>query len=259
MPSVSERSRLRGHDQGYLRIIESDSTGDARIINGKRIPPRSNAANELMLDLTPKYTLAPGRKELYGATSLPLATGIPWGIARLDGIDYDIRGGIELRTVVDAMPGYVPENQLNAPDSVVSRVNGIRTPDVPIAAIHILMFAELDETSSDERPYSFVILHYSDGTSARLPLVIHRGISSGTLSHSVPIAWSQSDHLRLTGVVQQRLVTSLRLANPYTEKRIKSLDLEAAFDTFSEPVFFAITAEPVISTTSSGKTMQGTH
>ena len=62
------------------------------------IPARDPRASPLLLDLTDAYNLAPGRLETFDSTVIPSGVSIPWGITRIDGVDYDIRGAIEMRT-----------------------------------------------------------------------------------------------------------------------------------------------------------------
>jgi hypothetical protein len=99
-------------------------------------------------------------------------------------------------------------------------------------------------------------LHYRDGSSALLPIRTQREVPDYTQNdRPVPVAWAAGDHLRLVGMLQQTLFCNPRLPNPHPERLISTLDLEA-FDAsagiWAEPLFVAITAEPVIATANSG-------
>ena len=62
----------------------------------------------------------------------------------------------------------------------------------------------------------------------------------------------QNDEQRYIGSWHNMLISDPRLSNPHPDKLIATLDLETAPNTWSVPVFFAITAEPVIAAANSG-------
>ena len=98
-------------------------------------------------------------------------------------------------------------------------------------------------------------MHYRDGSVAKLPIRTQRDVAGYTSNdRPVPVAWAFGDHLRLIGEIKQTLICNPRIANPHPERPIATLDLLAADDIWTEPVFIAITAEPVIAATGSGMT-----
>jgi hypothetical protein len=134
------------------------------------------------------------------------------------------------------------------------RREGIRVPQIPIAAFHVLMFAQTVSPTPHEELFATVRLRYQDGTEARLPIRTQRevpGWSDADLL--VPLAWVFGDQSRLMGYQRQQMISDPRLPNPHPERLITTLDLEAeqSFGSFA-PVFFAITAEPVIAEDDSG-------
>jgi len=254
MPTPKQHANLRLRDPGDARGLEAahPTSPAARWIDGLPIMPRAPATSPLLLDLTPFYNVAPGRMQPLDSTVLPMAKHFPLGIARVDGIDYDIRGALEMRTYA-----HGGARQPAAQSGLPSRVTGIAAPAVSIAALHVLMYAPLDTPVVDERVYCLIRLHYRDGSAAELPIRIQRDVAGGSdRDQIVPIAWSESDHLRSIGVLKQMLVGNPRLANPHPEKIVVSLDLETSDQTWNEPIFFAITAEPVIAATVGGTSQQ---
>jgi hypothetical protein len=96
-------------------------------------------------------------------------------------------------------------------------------------------------------------LHYQDGSEARLPIRTGREVPGWSdRSTSVPLAWVFGDSHRLMGYPEQQMISSPRLPNPHPERLIATIDLEASSQVFSTPVFFALTAEPVIPASDSG-------
>ena len=86
------------------------------------------------------------------------------------------------------------------------------------------------------RDYAYVRVHYRDGSNATLPIRTQREVPglSGQ-DESTPIGWVRGDYLRLVGLSRQELTSNPRLPNPHPEKRIVSLDLEAASAGWSNP------------------------
>jgi hypothetical protein len=174
---------------------------------------------------------------------------LPPGVARLDGVDYDIRGGIELR-MASVVDGSARGTELR------NKSTGIRVPAVPIAALHVLLLATFAEAEPHERTYASVRLHYRDGGEAVLPIRTQREVP-GMTDHDrpTPIGWAINAFATI-GVVPLQIFSNPRLPNPHPERIIATLDLEASDKEWSEPVFIAITAEPVIATANSGTSAQ---
>ena len=234
LPEQAERDRLREADPGPPPAPEKRPTfAAARQVHGLPIPARDPAATPLQLDLTAVYNRATDQQTDVASAAMVGYQGLRSGLARLDGIDYDLRGVIELRTRGAA--GF-------------DRATGIGVPDVAIAALHVLVFAPLATPASPGQDYARVVLHYADGRTARLPL--RTGIEVPAMSgndRNVPVGWVRSDYLRQIGLTRVQYFSNPRLRNPYPERRIRSLDLEAGRDVLAHPVFLAITVEPVIS------------
>jgi len=244
IPSPEQSSRLRRRDPGALPASEGRPLpAVARMIDGIPLPARDPAASPMLLDLTQAYTVAPETLRDLLVSVLPVVFDLPWGVAHLDGVDYDVRGIVELRQ----HPGRTTAGDTQ------SRASGIRVPPVPIAAFHALIVAAEDSPEQFERDYASIRLHYVDGSTTLLPIRTQRDVPGYTDNDKpVPVAFPEGDYTRLLGILKQILVDNPRLPNPHPERLIASLDLEAAPKGFSEPVFLAITAEPVIAAAHSG-------
>jgi len=159
---------------------------------------------------------------------------------RMDGIDYDLRGRLELRPGSGGTTGAQREVRLQP------QARGIALPAAPIAALHVLLYAPEPTPVGAELAYANIRLHYRDGSQALLPIRTQREVPGWTdHDRPVPVGWVQGNHLRFIGAWHQELISDPRLPNPHPEKLIATLDLETVPTSFSVPVFLAITAEPV--------------
>jgi serine/threonine protein kinase/WD40 repeat protein len=98
MPNSEQANRLHKQDPGVLPVSEARPIHPAaRMIAGVPVPTRDPGVSPLLLDLTQAYTAAPGARRNLLVSVLPAVTYVPWGVAHLGGIDYDVRGIVELR------------------------------------------------------------------------------------------------------------------------------------------------------------------
>ena len=202
-------------------------------------------ADPLQLDLTKFYTTTPFTVRNLTDTVLVNTGDLPTGIATLEGVAYDIRGGIELR--MNRLTGAATRT-----GDFPNAARGIRVPPTPIAAFHVLMLAALAVAEPQEREYARVRLHYRDGGESVLSIHTQRDVPGMTGNdRPTPVGWEYTG-FALVGVLPIQTFANPRLANPRPERIVESLDLEGTEAGWSEPVFIAITAEPVIADTSSG-------
>lgn len=238
---ADQRAGLRSADSGPPPPTDKRPTFiAARSVRGLPIPARDAAATPLQLDLTQAYNRPVDLRTDIMTSAMPGHVGMRFGLARIDGVDYDLRGAIELRT--HGTPGH-------------DRVTGIPVPDLPVAALHVLLFAPLAAPVPEVRDYALVRLHYADGSSARLPIRTQVEVPGLTgRDMPTPIGWVRSDFLRLLGLTRLQLIGNPRLPNPHPEKPVVSLDLETPREGWANPVFFAITVAPVIVGATEGNT-----
>ncbi len=231
LPDPAQRARLRAADPGPPPTAAVRPTFDsARSVSGLPIPARSGAT-PLQLDLTAFYNRPADLLSDMSSSSLPNYVGMRLGITRIDGVDYDLRGAVELRTQGSA--GH-------------DRVTGIEVPDLPIAALHVLLLAPLAVPTPEVRTYAWVHLHYADGSSAQVPIRTRIEVSGLTDDEPpTPIGWVTGEVLRQIGLTRLQLFHNPRLPNPHPQRRVLRLDLETPADAWSNPVFLAISIEPV--------------
>jgi WD40 repeat protein len=237
MTSVDEHARLRARDPGGWTALNTSPTPPiVRVALQNAIPRRDPDTNPLLLDLTSAYSLGPLSMHKDTDTVLTDITDLPVGVARLDGVDFDIRGGVELRQ----------QSTGHGSHALKSTATGISVPPVPVAAFHVLMFTALALPEPSERLYANVRLHYRDGSQALLPIRTQREVPGMTdRDRPTPIGWASIRHLMMIGEFHDQIYSNPRLPNPYPEKVVTSLDLETSNTLWAEPVFIAVTAEPV--------------
>jgi serine/threonine protein kinase/WD40 repeat protein len=234
-----------GHDTGVWKPKESRPVFDGvRTIGTNPIPGRSADASPLLLDMTNVYNTAPDSLGNLMFNFIPTMGFMPLGIARIDGVDYDVRGALQLHSFTSPLAGVDFKHS----------VSGIAVPPVPIAAFHPLLVGGMLVPGENLAEQARLVLHYRDGSTAALSIRSGVEIASGydESESGVPYAWVWGDPLRLMGYLTQHLLGNPRLANPHPERLVASLDIEVPVDTLSNPAFFAITAEPVIADGKSG-------
>ncbi|MBS0486192.1 MAG: protein kinase [Proteobacteria bacterium] len=226
---AGESARLREHDPGPPVEIA------ARHLGPNTIPPRNAAATPLQVDMGAVYNRAPASIRNVRDSAQPAMSDIPFGLARLEGVDYDWRGALEM--------GHSRKEA--AADARPDAVRGLRAPPVPIAALHVLLFAPESAGEPNERVYANVRLHYRDGSEAVLPIRTQREVKGWTEhDRPTPIGWVESDFPVAIGMTRLLQFNAPRLPNPHPDKIVATIDLETATTGWSTPVFFAITAEP---------------
>lgn len=252
MPSANEHIALRAHDPGAPREADPrPPMHSARSIGPYPIPARDPHIDPMLLDLTQGYTLAPDSVDNFDARVTNDMDGLPFGVLRIQGVDYDLRGLAELGGDAHEI------RQPNANTPPVT-IKGVRVPAVRVAAFHVLLFASQALPSSEERPYANVRLHYADGSEALLPIRSQRDVPGYTANdRPTPLALVFGEFQVLHGDETQRMISNPRLANPHPERLIATLDIETITEFWSHPAIFAVTAEPVIPSAASGKKKAG--
>jgi len=210
-----------------------------RTVAGGAIAARSAEAPPVTLDLTPVYNL--GLNEVSRPTLHSPAdfAWLPQGVQRLLGIDYDIRGAIQLRDD----QGFYEQPMTTAPRAVRVPVAKQRA-----AAIDALMISALTCPGNPNRPFALVGLEYADGTVADLPVrcdfdLLHWRQISGLGDHA-QIAVRGLD-ARLVALLWRPVhAYAVHLANPHPEKPVHGVKLAAGLGSGGGPMFLAVTLEP---------------
>ncbi|HST28593.1 MAG TPA: WD40 repeat domain-containing serine/threonine protein kinase [Rudaea sp.] len=255
MADARDRKRLRARDPGPpASPLPRPAIAVARWIGADPIPARDPDATPWQLDLGAFYNRAPTSALNVMNTVIPAMSDTPFGLPRIDSVDYDWRGALEMR---QDGGGLSVGDQYRI--TLREIVRGLRVPGVPIAAFHVLLYAPESIGESRERVYANVRLHYRDGSEAVLPLRTQREVKGWTdHDRPTPIGWSMGEISRVLGLMHQITFNDPRVTNPHPDKIVESLDLETLPQDWSTPVFFAITAEPVIAGRDSRMDLKGT-
>ncbi|HEX3124526.1 MAG TPA: protein kinase [Rhodanobacteraceae bacterium] len=234
-----ERAALRAHDPGAPSMPPRAALPGVRTVAGGGIAARSAQASPVTLDLTPVYNL--GLNEVSRPTLHSPAdfAWLPQGVQRLLGIDYDIRGALQLRDE----EGFYEQPMTTAPRAVHVPVAKQRA-----AAIDALMMSALTCPANPHRPFAMVGLEYADGSVADLPVrcdfdLFHwRQISA--LGDHAQVAVRGLD-ARLVALLWRPVhVYAVHLANPHPEKMVQGVKLVAGLGSGGGPMFLAVTLEP---------------
>ena len=235
-----ERAALREHDHGAPTEPPRADPKGVRTVAGGAIAARSPDAPAAALDLTPVYNLGlneVSRPVLHSPSDF---AWLPKGVQHLLGIDYDIRGAIQLRDE----EGFYEQPMTTAPRAVHVSVAKQRA-----AAIDALMMSALTCPANPHRPFAVVGLEYADGTVADLPVLcdvdlFHWRQMSGLGDHA-QVAVRGLD-ARLVPLLWRPVhVYAVHLANPHPEKMIQGVKLVAGLGSGGGPMFLAATLEPL--------------
>ncbi len=245
---ADERAGLRAGDPGPPAILPATLTPTAaRVLPGGIVPPRSDEAPDTALDLTAKYNLAlndVSRDTLRAPTDY---AWLPQGVQRLLGVDFDIRGAIQLTHP----SGFVERATSTGPVAV-----HIPAGNRNAAAIDVLLtlnYGGLAGADEENGIVASVAFDYTDHSAAELP--IRMGVDvfmwrqQSVLGDKARVAILGFDARVLPSFWRPVHVYSVRLPNPHPEKALRTVTLAAAPGAGGGPVFFAATLE---TTTPSG-------
>jgi hypothetical protein len=216
------RAWLRSHDPGQPPSVDSDA--DTPDPNTKA-PPRDPATRAELLDLSPYYTsIASGDFRLIEVFDLHQ---MPTGVQRLLGVDFDIRGRVQLA----GSPTYSVLAQ-NFPQ----RLDRIALP-AEVAALDLLVGDYFPLDASEVAAEA--TLEYRDGGVLRLPLSFRTGSidiaepieqpqqGEAMTDHVSPAAWLGAGfYTERWGSQPQRLYLE-RLVNRQPKRQLKSFSLVA--------------------------------
>jgi WD40 repeat protein len=234
--SAAERAALHAADPGApAAMVKIDESSVARQLPSGAIPVRDPQTPPECLDLTPVYNRAFG-DAMTPTMSAP--SDYAWllrGVQRLLGVDYDIRGAIQLR---DA-DGFVEQAQFDTP-----KIISLTLHDRTAAALDVLLLANYPQ---DEIPLATVTLHYAAGGEAQLPILYGRDVFHwrrlAQLSDTARLATLGYDARMLPEFWRHVRVYAVRLENPHPERVIDYLTVTAAKGVGGAPVILAMTLQ----------------
>jgi WD40 repeat protein len=223
------RAALRARDPGPPRQAVEETPFDPNTT----VLPRATDNDAALLDLGPYYTPVEDRQNTENLFDL---RSVPIGRQRFLGVDFDIRGMIQLAA------DHLRQTSQNFP----SRVDGIALP-AHVDALDLLV--EGYAIDDAVHPLLDVVFHYHDGGERRVELTL-RGVSPPFHADSDPlgepeswrgarIAWLGSRRQGATAVTQAVPICLMRVPNPEPGREVSTLSLEAR----GSPYILAITVE----------------
>ena len=235
-PDASERATLRAADPGPPPQPSLSAPLSARTLPGGAIAPRDPATPAELLDLTPYYNFGLGEtcrtSELAGDFAW-----LPQGVRRLFGVDYDIRGGIDL---------WGTGAPRDAADFAAARSVTLPLGQRRLAAVDALMLLYLPAPEPEDA-IATVRFAYADGTQDSQPVRrkqdVEGFIKQNRLGVEAQLAAighdARTDLLRNGAPVRAYAV---HVPDPHPERPVTTITI-AAIDGVSE-VLFAVTIEP---------------
>lgn len=218
-PDTAERASLRAGDPGGLlpELRPSDRTTG--------ILPRDPATPVDSLDLAPQYSFGLG--DPTGEPPDYADFGwVPVGLQRFQGVDFDLRGGIQLE-----------RNARARVEVAVAR---------RVTVFHVLL-ADPREWTRDSGVALVLGLDYADGghvdIPARLPEKEAYWRVPGTDDSIRPASFGPDARKTYGGDRGRGYLSTLNLANPDPGRQVRALSLRAPDDAGATPVVFAVTLQ----------------
>ena len=193
------------------------------------IPDRDPATPSQLLDLAPLYNRSPEGVQLPFYSTRPQLRPYPVGVQRIGGIDFDVRGIMDVARDTDN--GYLPGGP-----------RCIDTPDIRAAAVHALLQSVIRQPTDAVITVAELTWHYRDGSTARTPIRTLREVPgfSGQ-DQFVPEAFGISLASQAFGF-QGETLSAPRLPNPRPGRALRALCFTIPHS--AEPLsVFALTLE----------------
>jgi hypothetical protein len=236
LPSPAERQGLRSTDPGPWPTPERPApvpsySGAGPALN---IPARSADTPPLALDLGPYYTWDAFEIRNTFWNVMPTLVRFPAGLQRIAGVDFDIRGVVEIG--IGRVAGVNSKTR--------NRLECVAMPEVATAAINLFGQLALPSPVATGTILGELTLHYQDGGRESISMRAGRefpGFSDD--DQAVPLKFAPDQTLRLAGGTHDSFSVP-RLSNPHPERLPRCLDLEV-YPPFGPLALLAITVEPV--------------
>ncbi|MBS0456941.1 MAG: protein kinase [Proteobacteria bacterium] len=233
-PTAAERAAMRARDPGPLNTAAPSLPVSVRVLPGGGIPPRDSGLTTDQLDLTAAYSFglrAPLDTAFHGGGDF---AWLPQGRQRYLGIDFDVRGGIDLARSLNARFAIGG----NGPTHAASD---------PIAAVDLLIGVPNYFGIDASKPPGQIRLDYADGSQATIALGFGErpaGYWRNTQGDSRMqfVAWG-NDARDLNAYQQLGIVGLLRLPNPHPERPLLALTLVGPPEPDVHHAVLAITLE----------------
>jgi hypothetical protein len=247
MPGRDERAALRARDPGAWLEPQARPVVPVagRASDGSPVPPRAAGTAPHLVPLDTAYSNGPDAVRNTFYSILPSIRPMPVGVQRFGGVDFDVRGMVQLgvvrgRGTIAAPHGVQPSLGWGQLDS---RLECLPVAVGRVAAVHLLVLPSLRTPAVSGTPLAVVKLRYADGSEAQLPL--RTGVElpgyRGEDQH-VPQAFVTYTGFGMFGM-DPTVLSTPRLANPHPGRDLRCIDV-ATVDYGAPLLLLGLTLEP---------------
>jgi WD40 repeat protein len=236
--STDERRRLRSLDSGpwpHQELPQIELAHNAR--PGLAVPPRKQPVPKELLDLAPFYNRDATTVRNSFWNSVATMRRHPIGVQRLGGVDYDIRGGAELRVA--------EELDLPAHLDVLTKLECVPLPRMPVGALSVLGRNGVTGPVATGVPLAALTFHYDAGPPERVELLAGRDLLGYAGDDAgVPRVFATNYALPLV-LGPFDVMTASRVENPAPSRTARCFDLQLILPSESF-LLLAATIEPPV-------------
>jgi WD40 repeat protein len=235
-PTDAERAALRANDPGAqpaVPVVEPSLA--VRMLPGGAIPPRDARAPPELLDLTAHYNFGFGEVSYAGLLAAGDYAWIPAGIQRYLGVDYDLRGGIQMQ----AEAGHS-----DSPRGEKPRFFTVAAPRPDIAAVDTLLLANPAQILG-MRDVLEVTLHYADGGKASQRTERFDSLQISGVPGTLAMAAFGYDARAYPVRRRAEHIYAVRFPNPELGRAVRSITFSAGANSGVSAVVLAATVEPL--------------
>ena len=233
LPSPRGNKRAQPITVSFLGV--TNNPGTDRAAGPPAVAPRDARCRPNLIDLSAAYNATLTNCWFNPAWPGNDLSALPQGIQTLQGIEFDIRGVVQLHgTTANLVFKYAPA------------VTAIQV-NQPCRALHFLHAVGWDIAKGTE--VGQYLVHYHDGVERSVPLFFGENISwwcrrprdNGAYSEGTSLAW-RGQNPSSGGAGYDVVLYKFRWPNPRPEVEIRSIDFKSAM-TEAAPFLIAITAE----------------
>jgi len=233
-----EDQALRPHrDRAVLELARTDSAGAQPPELPSPFPDRPAGINPRCLDFSKHFNATLTGQWL--PTNVVISgndlSALPRGVQRFNGVEFDVRGLIQLSgSALENSGGRFPAAVRALPVGLKSR---------RLHFLHGAAWSALAGTSIG----SYVV-QFANGDLREVPILFGRNIgewwgpaTQSTLTPAAAVAW-EGDNAATRGLGLRLRIYQMTWLNPLPEEEIRAIDFKSAFDR-PAPFLIAITAE----------------
>ncbi len=231
--SAQERSELRTRDPGVPGLSVDPAPSMSQL------PPLATTARPgfAFVDLQRAINYRVESPGMVFDDQLGYLAQVPTGVQQYLGIPFDIRGVVAMS--MSAGPGLPQTGPHSSP---------VPSPVPHFARFHVLLSACCLLQGRPRVPYAQVVLGYSNGRTARVPIYYHLHVWEpwSDPGDAIParVAWVEPPPRALINFEGPYRAYSAGLDNPHPELTVSSLAFEATDVSWSGPLVLAVTVEP---------------